>query len=131
MLFTIKEPLTVSLDEIDVDNHIPSIEFKLDVAVNNLSCSLNYKGNVWITCNSLDAFISSIRNDASILCLQDIDGNNLLKLGKLQNNNYKLSLTHTKKTGNISEISINYSANITTDIFEIIKKSFLNYPVWW
>ncbi|MFK8878402.1 hypothetical protein ACMWJ4_11395 [Enterobacter sp. BB-069-C-ECC] len=131
MLFMIREPLTVTLDEVDLDDHIPSIKFKLHVAVSCLSYSLNYDGNVWITCKALDDFILSIKNNDDTLSLLDIDGNVLLCLSRLKNNHYTLSLNDIKKSGDTYEISVCYSVEISQDVLEVIKSGFLNYPIWW
>lgn len=131
MLFMISEPLTVALDEIDIDDHIPSIKFKLHMVSSCLTYSLNYNGDVWITCNALDDFILSIKNNDGILSLPDIDGNVLLCLIRLKNNNYNLSVNNIKKSEDTSKVSIAYSVEIPRDVFQIIANGFLNYPIWW
>lgn len=131
MLFIIREPVTISFDEIDIDEHLPSIQFKLNIEADCLSYSFSYNGNIWVTCNALSDFIASVKNNANELFLSDINGNIIFSLNRKKDGYYNLLLNQIKKSVDKSEISICYCVNISPDIFAIIKNNVLTYPVWW
>lgn len=131
MAIAIEEPVKIVLNEIEIDDRIPSVNFDLYIGVNHLTYSTEYKGNIWIPCRELDNFISSFKNGDTEFSLSDTFGNKFITLKRVDDRCYQFCVSKSRKTINNSAFVVSYSEHISLDVFAVIKKQFIDYPTMW
>ncbi|GKX56954.1 hypothetical protein SOASR030_30660 [Leminorella grimontii] len=131
MAIVIEEPVKIVLNEIEIDDRIPSVNFDLYIGVNHLMYSTEYKGNIWIPNRELGNFISSFKNNDAEFSLSDTFGNAFITLKRVDDSGYQFCMTKSRKTLNHSKFEISYSEHISMDVFYNIKAKFLDCPVIW
>lgn len=69
----IKSPIIITLDVIELDEHIPSLKFNLAIQVDKYNFSLSVSSHVWLECQCFDEFVDKLLND-DIAHLKDMNG---------------------------------------------------------
>ncbi|SQI38548.1 Uncharacterised protein [Leminorella richardii] len=131
MAIVIEQPIKIVLNEIEIDDRIPSVNFDLYIGVNHLMYSTEYKGNIWIPCRELDSFISSFKNGDAAFSLSDTFGNQFITLKQVDDRGYQFCVAKSRKTVNNSAFLVSYSEIICRDVFDAIKSKFIDYPTMW
>ncbi|MFA3761851.1 hypothetical protein V1951_12125 [Yersinia sp. 2544 StPb PI] len=123
----ITSPINITLDVIELDEHIPSLKFNLAIQVDKFSYSLNVSSQVWLECQCFDEFIDNIRND-DIAHLKDMNGCFELivnpVLGWLEWSCAKEDLHGYTTVSKGRE-------KLTDDAKSAIYAAFNDYPKWW
>ncbi|ATM95621.1 Uncharacterised protein [Yersinia frederiksenii] len=123
----ITSPISIALDVIELDEHIPSLKFNLVIQVNKFSYSLKVSTQAWLECKCFDAFIDNMRND-DIAHLKDMNGCFELilnpVLGWLEWSCAKEDLHGYVSVSKGRE-------KLTDEAKSAIYTAFNNYPKWW
>lgn len=129
MSINLNDPIKIFFDEIEIDDYLPSIKFKIDINMKQLTHHLAYSGEIWIDCNVWDLFSKGLNKGESAV-LHDMDNIFIIKIIKKQD---VIELTWSIKRqdpeGNVMTAS--YSSKITDDVYSLIRNEFTNYPKWW
>lgn len=126
----LNDPIKLCLEEIDIDNYLPSIQFNLKVMVKQFSCLLEYNGKIWIECANWDVFVSNLKSLEKICILKDMNNSFLLKIIKTAEGAeflWSVSYENIQK----ATITVDSKMNISNDLLTIIKEEFSNFPKWW
>jgi len=123
----INHPVIIALDVIDLDDHIPSINFNVVIKVHKFSYDLVVNSNLWIECKCLDEFIENMRY-GNIAHLKGMRGGFELIINSSQN---YLEWVCEKEDleGNIAESKGREKLN--DDSMASIYEAFNAYPKWW
>jgi hypothetical protein len=60
MSIKLNYPIDMIFEELEFNDCLPSIKFRIGVNVNKFNHNLNYSGELWIDCNVLDFFIKNL-----------------------------------------------------------------------
>lgn len=131
MAIVIEQPIKIVLNEIEIDDRIPSVNFDLYIGINHLMYSMEYKGNIWIPCCELDNFISSFKNGDAEFSLSDTFGNKFITFKQLDDRYYQFCVAKNRRTVNNSAFVVSYSEDISRDVFEVMKSKFVDYSKVW
>lgn len=69
----ITKPIDITLDVVELDEHIPSMLFNLTIQVKKFDFSSWVNAYLWIECKCIDEFINNIRDDKTAL-FKDMSG---------------------------------------------------------
>ncbi|MGB8663245.1 MAG: hypothetical protein WCD24_00550 [Serratia inhibens] len=123
----ITSPISITLDVIELDEHIPSLKFNLAIQVNKFNYSLSVASQLWLECQCFDEFIDNIRNE-DIAHLKDMNGGFELilnpVLGWLEWSCAKEDLDGYVTVSKGRE-------KLTDEEKSAIYAAFNNYPKWW
>lgn len=123
----ITSPISITLDVIELDEHIPSLKFNLAIQVNKFNYSLSVASQLWLECQCFDEFIDNIRNE-DIAHLKDMNGGFefILNpvLGWLEWSCAKEDLDGYVTVSKGRE-------KLTDEAKSAIYAAFNNYPKWW
>lgn len=123
----INKPIKISLDTIDIDKHLPSLEFCIQISTQKTGYTTNISYNTWIECDIFDSFISKLKN-AETACLYDMDKNFKLQIN-VEKSKMLWSITSCDLKGNFSK-SEGVELLDLSDI-NLILETFNQYPKWW
>jgi hypothetical protein len=132
---SIKRPIDIKLDTIEIDNYLPSIKMAVHIEMEHPTGKILYQADdIWFECTQWDNFTATLNQIA----------NNRKGESSLENmsNNFKIKLIYedrvikfsfTVHENNISngEVSINFSSLIDDDLFNQIKSQFVEFEKWW
>ncbi|UTN96107.1 MULTISPECIES: hypothetical protein [Serratia] len=123
----ITSPISITLDVIELDEHIPSLKFNLAIQVNKFNYSLSVASQLWLECQCFDEFIDNIRNE-DVAHLKDMNGGFELilnpVLGWLEWSCAKEDLDGYVTVSKGRE-------KLTDEAKSAIYAAFNNYPKWW
>lgn len=129
MSINLNHPMKIIFDEIEIDDYLPSIKFKIDINMKQFTHLLVYSGELWFDCNIWDQFSKELREGENAI-LNDMDDSFFIKIIKVNEfREFTWSIKRQDPDGNI--MMANYSGKITDDVYSIIRNEFINYPKWW
>lgn len=123
----IKHPIRIALDVIDIDEHIPSINFNVIIKVHKFSYDLEIISNLWIECKCFDEFVNNIQQ-GNIAHLENMRGDFELIVNNSQNY-LEWACTKEDLEGNITESKGREKLN--AESVASIYEAFNAYPKWW
>jgi hypothetical protein len=130
MSINIEKPMRISFDEVEFDEHVPSIKFIFIVNIEQFSNSLSYSGEIWISCLIWDNFVNDLVTLKNTATLYDMNEMFSIKIEKDEKNiKYSWSVTRQGIFKDIVQSS--YQAIISEDTLNYVKSQFINYPKWW
>lgn len=122
-------PIKIIFDEVEIDEYLPSIKFRIDIKIKQFTQFLAYDGDVWVDCNVWDEFSKGLKDRESAL-LNDMDDIFIIKI--IKSNGFIEFIWSIKRedlNGNV--MSACYSSRISDDVYSVIRNEFLNYSKWW
>ncbi|MFQ0990837.1 hypothetical protein [Gilliamella apicola] len=129
MSINLNDPIKIFFDEIEIDDYLPSIKFKIDINMEQFTHHLAYSGEIWIDCNVWDLFSKGLNKGESAV-LHDMSNIFIIKIIKKQDViEFTWSVKRQAPEGNVMTAS--YSSKITDDVYSLIRNEFTNYPKWW
>ncbi|OCG17718.1 hypothetical protein A9G47_08110 [Gilliamella sp. WF3-4] len=109
---------------------VPSIKFIFIANIEQFSNSLNYSGEIWISCLIWDNFVNDLVTLKKIAILYDMNKMFSIKIEKDEKNiKYSWSVTRQGIFKDIVQSS--YQTIISEDTLNYVKSQFTNYPKWW
>ncbi|MBI6138016.1 hypothetical protein [Serratia plymuthica] len=123
----ITSPINITLDVIELDEHIPSLKFNLAIQVNKFNYSLSVTSQLWLECQCFDEFIDNIRNE-DIAHLKDMNGGFELILNPVLGW-LEWSCAKEDLDGNVTVSK--GREKLTDEAKSAIYAAFNNYPKWW
>ncbi|OCG59654.1 hypothetical protein A9G41_08925 [Gilliamella sp. Nev5-1] len=130
MSINIEKPMKISFDEVEFDEHVPSIKFIFIANIEQFSNSLNYSGEIWISCLIWDNFVNDLVTLKKTATLYDMNEMFSIKIEKDEKNiKYSWSVTRQGIFKDIVQSS--YQTIISEDTLNYVKSQFTNYPKWW
>ncbi|TDB59474.1 hypothetical protein [Photorhabdus khanii] len=123
----VNSPINITLDMMEVDEHLPSIKFDIMIRVKKFSYSLEANSQVWVECQVFDMFIDSIRKD-NIATLSDMNGLFELKLDPVQG---CLKWSCSKEDLDSYITLAKGEEKLTDELKWLLYKAFNDYPRWW
>lgn len=122
-------PIKIIFDEVEIDEYLPSIKFRINIKIKQFTQLLAYDGDVWVDCNVWDEFSKGLKDRGSAL-LNDMDDIFIIKI--IKSNGFIEFIWSIKRedlNGNV--MSACYRSRISDDVYSVIRNEFLNYPKWW
>ncbi|MEQ5227479.1 hypothetical protein ABN220_17775 [Proteus cibi] len=130
MSINLNVPIVMSLEENEIDDHLPSIKFNYSVDVTQFTHTLRFSGEIWVNCHNFDGFLKELRTFKDVATLHDMNSNFLLELSKTRNGiKFIWKVYREGITRDI--LTATYETIISDDVFIQIKDVFMNYPKWW
>ncbi|EGB0711122.1 hypothetical protein H6X95_004067 [Salmonella enterica] len=123
----ISSPINITLDVVELDEHVPSLKFNITIQVKKFNYSSEVNSQLWIECQCFDAFIDSMRR-SDIAVLKDMNGSFELRVNSVQGCLEWLCAREDLE-GNI--ISVQGKEKLTDQSKYILYEAFNNYPKWW
>ena len=123
----ITNPINLTLDVVELDEHIPSMKFNLTVQVKKISYISMVNAQLWIECKCIDEFINNIQ-DGNTALLNDMNGCFELLLNPSQNM-LEWSCTKEDLEGYITVSK--GREKLTDEAKSAIYIAFNDYPKWW
>ncbi|MDU6434745.1 MAG: hypothetical protein E6556_18610 [Pantoea sp.] len=123
----ITNPINLTLDVVELDEHIPSMKFNLTVQVNKFSYISMVNAQLWIECKCIDEFINNIQGGNTAL-LNDMSGCFELLLNPSQN---MLEWSCTKQDLEGYVTVSKGREKLTDEAKSAIYIAFNDYPKWW
>ncbi|MFM5680221.1 hypothetical protein ACET8V_04825 [Aeromonas veronii] len=123
----ISNPINIKFELIDVDDHLPSMNFNVSIIVKKFSCSSEVHSKVWIECHTFDDFMSGLGR-GGVACLKDINNSFELILNPIVKS---LEWSCIKEGCNGGMVSLKGSERLDDDSKASIYKAFNDYPKWW
>lgn len=129
MSINLSDPIKIIFNEIEIDDYLPSIKFKIDININQFTHLLAYSGEIWIECSVWDRFSKGLSEGKNTI-LNDMDDTFIIKIIKSNEFiEFAWSIKRQDPEGNV--MTADYSSKITDDVYSVIKNEFINYPKWW
>ena len=75
------DPIKIIFNEIEIDDYLPSIKFKIDINIQQFTHLLAYSGEIWIECSVWDRFSKGL-NEGKNTILNDMDDTFIIKIIK-------------------------------------------------
>ncbi|WP_137241522.1 hypothetical protein PagCFBP13505_018950 [Pantoea agglomerans] len=123
----INNPINITLDVIELDEHIPSMKINIMIRVNKFGYSSDVNAQSWIECQCFDAFIDSLKRD-DIALLKDMNGSFKLLLNPSQG---WLEWSSEKEDLDGYITSAKGKEKLTEESKYALYEAFNNYPKWW
>ncbi len=123
----ITNPINLTLDVVELDEHIPSMKFNLTVQVKKFGYSSMINAQIWIECRYIDDFINKLQGGNTAL-LNDMNGCFELLLNPSQ------SLLEWSCAKEDLEGYVTVSKGrekLTDESLNAIYTAFDDYPKWW
>ncbi len=131
MTININQPVVLSMDEREIDEHIPSINFHLSMKIQQSFQLVEYCSSVWISCSALDKFMNNMAKINQIpAILLDMNENPLISIKRIGEKTI-FEVMRYKSGVNQESLNLSYQSGISEELFHSIKKEFTNYPKWW
>ncbi|MEQ4916358.1 hypothetical protein [Morganella morganii] len=123
----ITTPINITLDVIEMDEHIPSINFNVIVHVNKFMYALEINSSLWIECECIDEFIKNIKG-GNIAHLKDMKGSFELILNSSLGW-FEWSSSKEDLDGYVT--SSKGREKLTDEAKSTIYEAFCSFPKWW
>lgn len=132
MKIEINKPLILSLDVIELDEHIPSMHIKIKSIINEFQYAISFEGNVWIDCKVWSNFTDNLNNSlADQATLVDMSEYFNLMLYKKEEKIFIKWIFEKKNIERTNLTNIIFCSEISDDLFARIRDEFVNFPQWW
>lgn len=132
MKIEFEQPLGLSLEVIETDEHVPSMRVNVQIVVAQFQNISKYEGTFWIECATWDSFVKSLHGpfeEAAVL--QDISECFEIALQKMDGHlTFKWEFAKEDMGGN-RQLKIAFTSTIDDDVLSRIKNEFLEFPAWW
>jgi len=123
----ISSPINITLDVVELDEHVPSLKFNITIQVRKFNFTSEVNSQLWIECQCFDAFIDSMRRSDTAV-LKDMNGFFELRVNSIQGC-LEWSCVREDLEGNV--ISVQGKEKLTDQSKCILYEAFNNYPKWW
>lgn len=123
----ISSPINITLDVVELDEHVPSLKFSIKIQVKKFSYSSEVSSQLWIECQCFDSFIESMRM-GDIAILKDMNSFFELRVNPVQGW-LEWSCAKEDLEGNIT--STQGKEKMTDESKHALYEAFNNYPKWW
>ncbi|MGQ8775936.1 hypothetical protein ACUTQ5_16295 [Serratia sp. NA_112.1] len=120
-------PISITLDVIELDEHIPSMKFNVSILVKKFGYSTEVNSQLWVECQCFDEFINSIRQDNTAV-LKDINGFFELLLNPAQG---WLEWSCAKEDLDGYITLAKGREKLTDESKYALYRAFNDYPKWW
>lgn len=132
MKIEFEQPLSLALEVIETDQHIPSMRVNVKVVVAQFQNISKYEGTFWIECMIWDGFVKSLHGPfEEAVALRDINGCFLISLQKIDKHlNFVWEFAKTDVRGD-RQMKIAFTSAIDDEVLSRIRSEFLECPVWW
>ncbi len=126
-----EQPLSLHMEVIETDDHVPSMRVEVKVVVTQFQHAFQYEGAFWIACENWDAFKVALCSFEGKAVLQDMNGYFVLGVHQ-DSNGLFLSWDFTKDDlDGGKKTKVAFSSRIDDDVLGKIKNEFLEFPSWW
>ena len=132
MKIEFEQPIGLSLEVIETDEHVPSMRVNVQIVVAQFQHVSKYEGTFWIECTTWDSFAKSLHGPfEEAVALQDISVCFVIALQKIDGH-----LTFTWEfakadVGGNRQLKIAFTSTIDDDVLSRIRDGFLEFPAWW
>ncbi|TNV09206.1 hypothetical protein FH968_23440 [Buttiauxella sp. B2] len=123
----ISSPINITMDVIELDEHVPSLKFSITIRVKKFSYSSEINSQLWIECQCFDDFIDNMRKGDTAV-LKDMNDFFELRVNPMQNW-LEWSCAREDMEGNIT--SANGKEKLTDQSKHSLYEVFNDYPKWW
>lgn len=123
----INKPIKISIDTIEIDEHIPSLKLCISIDFEKNGFELKTVSVAWFKCKALDSFIKNLEL-SKLAVFKDMDGNFKLKIDIKKKKLYWSSL---KEGINGNTFKSEGNEQIDLDDIDNILNAFKAYPKWW
>jgi hypothetical protein len=132
MQIEIEQPISLRLEPVETDDHIPSMRVNAQIIVSQFQHSCRYEGTFWIECAQWDNFTNALRVSSwQDAVLQDMSGYFLLALRKTDNALLFIWEFVKSDIGLNRQMKIGFSSEIDDDMMGKIRDEFFDFPAWW
>lgn len=127
MKIEISNPINVVFDVVDVDEHLPSVQFQVRIKVTKFAYDLCSTSCFWIECHVFDTFVYNMsKNECAVL--KDINGLFEIIIDP-KKNIMKWMMKKEDLDGNLSVAQ--GIEKLMPDMRSLIFNLFSSYPKWW
>lgn len=133
MKIEIEQPVSLRLEVIDTDDHVPSMRVDAKIVVTQFQQVFSYGGTFWIECASWDGFTQLLLAPlGEEIALRDMSGYFTLALCRT-NDGLSLVWKYAKEDvgNNYRKLEVAFTAAIDDDMLAKIRDEFREFPVWW
>ncbi|MEB6537115.1 hypothetical protein MXM51_21645 [Pantoea stewartii] len=123
----ITNPINLTLDVVELDEHIPSMKFNLTVQVKKFGYSSMINAQLWIECRYINDFINKLQ-DGNTALINDMNSCFELFLNPSQNL-LEWSCAKEDLEGNVTVSK--GREKLTDESLNAIYTAFNDYPKWW
>lgn len=132
MKIEIKQPIVLSLEVVETDDHVPSMRVQVQIVVEQFQHTCRYDGAFWIECANWDGFVQSLwAPKLESVALRDMSG---CFMFAFQENDAILSLVlefEKSDLGRNRQMKFAFTSAIDDDLLAKIRDEFLEFPAWW
>ena len=123
----INKPIKISIDTIEIDEHLPSLKLCISIDFEKKGFELKTVSVAWFKCKVLDSFIKNLEL-SKLAVFKDMDGNFKLKIDTKKK---KLYWSYLKESINGNTFKSEGNEQIDLDDIDNILNAFKAYPKWW
>jgi hypothetical protein len=124
----IDNPIHMTLDVIELDDHLPSMKFSVHMQVEKFGgYNLNINALVWIECQSFDNFVINMRK-GEVALLRDMNSNFELQIDPFRG---CIEWSLLKEALDGYSTSARGCEKLTDESKRAFYDAFNNYPKWW
>ena len=124
----ITNPIHMTLDVMELDEHLPSMKFNVHIQVEKFGgYKLDIKASVWIECRFFDDFIISMRKGEAAL-IRDMNSNFELQIDPSRE---RIEWSLLKEDLDGYSTSVKGYEQLTDESKHAFYDAFNNYPKWW
>ncbi|WP_168386392.1 hypothetical protein [Erwinia amylovora] len=123
----ISNPINITLDVVELDEHLPSMKFNIAIRVNKFGYSSDVNSDLWVECQCFDLFIDNMRKGNTAV-LKDMNGFFELQVNPAQN---WLEWSCSKEDLDGYITSAKGREKLTDASKCVIYEAFNDYPKWW
>ncbi len=123
----ISSPINITLDVVELDEHVPSLNFSITIRVKKFNYNSEINSQLWIEYQCFDEFIDSMRRSDTAV-LKDMNGFFELRVNSVQGW-LEWSCTREDLEGNITLAQ--GKEKLTDQSKRALYEAFNDYPKWW
>lgn len=123
----ITNPINITFELIEIDEHIPSLNFDVTIIVKKFGYNSEVHFQTWIECHIFDEFLNCLSRDA-IACLKDMNNCFELVLNPMIGT-FEWSCKKEDFNGGI--IFSKGGEKLNPDDKGLIYRAFSGFPKWW
>lgn len=132
MKIEIKQPIVLSLEVVETDDHVPSMRVQVQIVVEQFQHTCRYDGAFWIECANWDGFVQSLwAPKLEGVALRDMSGCFIFAVQE-KDAIFSLVLEFEKSDlGRNRQMKFAFTSAIDDDLLAKIRDEFLEFPAWW
>ncbi|MER1976543.1 hypothetical protein [Pseudocitrobacter faecalis] len=123
----ITNPVNIKLDVIELDEHVPSLKFRVSISVEKFGYKAEVNAHFWIECQCFDQFVSCM-NCGKLAILKDMNDSFELVLNPVAG---ELNWSCMKEDINGGIAISKGSEKLDDAASQSISRAFNDYPKWW